>query len=169
MKRYAPLFAAGVFAISSAIAGTALNVKTGLWEVTYTIKTEGSMIPKSVLDQMPPDRRAKMEAAMKQRAAAGPRTHSSKSCVTAKDLQTGAFEPNPDGGCKQTLVSQTSTHEEVKFVCTEDGETRTGHMTVDATSSDRMRGNVEIVTANGKVSTQLDGKWIGASCAGDKD
>lgn len=164
MKRHAPLLAAGIIGISSAVAATGLNVKTGLWEVTYTVKTEGSMIPKSVLDQMPPERRAKMEAAMKQRAAAGPHTNTSKSCVTAKDLQKGAFEADPDGGCKQTVVSQTATHQEVKFVCTEDGETRTGRMTVDATSSDRMHGNVEIVTPNGKVNTQLDGKWIKASC-----
>ena len=49
-------------------------------------------------------------------------------------------------------------------MCTEDGETRTGHMTVDAKTDSTMQGSVEIVTPGGKVSTQLSGKWLGASC-----
>jgi len=166
MKNQARFLIASVLVLTTAHAATAFNVKTGLWEVTYTTKMEGSMIPKSVLEGMPAERRAKMEAAMKQRAAAGPRTHTMKSCVTDKDLQKGAFDADPDGGCKKTLVSQTATHQEVKFVCTEDGETRTGHMTVDAKTNSSMQGAVEIVTAGGKVNTQLSGRWLSASCAG---
>jgi len=166
MKRQARLLIAGVLALTTAHAATGLNVKTGLWEVTYSVKMEGSMIPKSTLDAMPPERRAKMEAAMKQRAAGPPRVHTIKSCITDKDLQKGAFEADPDGGCKKTLVSQNATHQEVTFVCTEDGETRTGHMTVDSKSSSSMQGSVEIVMADGKASTQLSGKWLNASCAG---
>ncbi|MEO8017942.1 MAG: DUF3617 family protein [Pseudomonadota bacterium] len=165
MKQLASLFAASVLVLTTAHAATGLNVKTGLWEVTYTTKMEGSIIPKSALEQMPPERRAKVEASMKQRASAPPRAHTLKSCVTDKDLQKGAFDADPDGGCKKTLVSQSATHQEVKFVCTDDGETRTGHMTVDAKSNDRMQGAIEIVTPNGKVNTQLSGKWIGVSCA----
>ena len=170
MKPFTSMLAAAVLVVTSAQAAAGLNVKTGQWEVTYTTKMEGSMMPKSVLDSMPPDKRTKMEASMKQRASAPPRAHTTKSCITDKDLQKGAFEADPDGGCKKTLVSQTATHQEVNFVCTEDGETRTGHMTVDATSNDRMEGQIEIVTPNGKVNTQLAGKWIGPSCAGiDKE
>lgn len=168
MNRFLSMFAASVFVLAAAHAATGLNVKTGQWEVTYTTKMEGSMIPKSVLDGMPPERRAKMEAAMKQRASGPPHARSMKSCITDKDLQKGAFDADPDANCKKTLVSQTATHQEVKFVCTEDGETRTGHMTVDATSNDRMQGNIEIVTADGKVNMQLSGKWVGATCA-DED
>ena len=166
MRRQACYLIAGVLVLTIAHGASGLSVKVGLWEVSYTIKTEGSMMPKSALEAMPPDRRAKVEAAMKQQAAAPPRTHTSKTCITNKDLQQGAFDADPDGDCKRTLVSQTATHQEVKFVCTEDGETRTGHMTVDAKSDSSMQGVIEIVTANGKVNTQMSGKWLGASCAG---
>jgi hypothetical protein len=166
MKRHASLLIAGIFAIGTAYAADGLQLKTGVWDVTYIVKMEGSMIPKSALEKMPPERRAAVEAAMKKRAAAPAKPRATKSCVTAEDLRKGAFDADPDSNCKKTLVSQTSTHQELKFVCTEDGETRTGRMTIDAPSSDRMQGNVEIVTSNGKVSTQLTGVWAGPTCTG---
>jgi len=170
MKHHANFLIAALLLGAAAYAAGGFNVKIGLWEVTYTVKTEGSMIPKSVLEQMPADRRAKVEAAMKQRASGPPRMHTIKSCVTEKDLQNGAFDADPDGDCKKTILAQTAMHQEVKFVCTEDGETRTGHMVIDAKSNDTMQGSVEIETADGKVDTQLSGKWLGANCAGaDKD
>jgi hypothetical protein len=164
MKLHTLLLGGGVLVLATAFAANGLNVKTGLWEVTYTSKIEGSLIPKSVLDSMPPDRRAKMEQAMAARAAAPPKTHKSQTCVTAEDLAKGAFDAEPDANCKNTLVSQNATHQEVKFECMEDGEARTGDMTVDALSNESMKGNIEIVTGNGKVTTQLSGKWLGAKC-----
>jgi hypothetical protein len=165
MKLHTLLLGGGVLVLATAFAASGLNVKTGLWEVTYTSKIEGSLIPKSVLDSMPPEQRAKMEQAMAARAAGPPKAHKSQTCVTAEDLAKGAFDAEPEANCKNTLVSQSATHQEVKFECQEDGETRTGHMTVDVLSSETMKGNIEIVTENGKVSTQLNGKWIGAKCA----
>ncbi|MGC4028509.1 MAG: DUF3617 family protein [Steroidobacteraceae bacterium] len=150
-------------------AAEPLNVKTGLWQIDYAMDMQGMLIPESVLAQMPPDQRAKVEASMRQRAAQGTHRNVMKSCIKAEDLARGAFNADPDSKCRNTVVKQTANHQEMTFVCQQDGETRTGRMTLDALSNERIRSNVEIETPKGKVKTTMDGKWLGKSCAGEDD
>jgi hypothetical protein len=156
--------------VSAALAGDGLKVKTGLWEVTYTTQVKGSMIPAASLAQMPPERRAQVEAAMKKRAAQGPHSATHRNCVTAKDLEQGAFNSDPSEHCTNTVVKQTANHQEVTVVCKDGDETRRGRMVIDAPSADRMTGTVDMATDEGSMNMQLAGKWLGASCAGaEKD
>ncbi len=151
-----------------ALAADSLDVKLGLWEVTYATEMQGSMIPKSVLDKMPPAQRAKMEADMQKRAAGGPEAHVHKSCVTAKDIKEGAFRASEDKGdhsCKTTISAQSSTLQEATVTCG-GKEPRTSHIKVQSQGRERMTGSIENTMERGKITVKLSGKWIGESCTG---
>lgn len=88
-------------------ASTPLDVKTGLWDMTYVTKMSGaSMIPPNVLAKMTPAQKAKALAA----ASRPPTTSTDKDCITAKDLQQGAFgNKESDDECKYTPVVATAS------------------------------------------------------------
>jgi hypothetical protein len=44
------------------------NMKTGAWELTYTSTSSGNPFPPEMLEKMPPERREKLEEAMKARS-----------------------------------------------------------------------------------------------------
>jgi uncharacterized protein DUF3617 len=162
MKKF--IFLAGCVLVAAvAQADERLNVKTGLWETTVTTKVDGNPIPKNVLDSMPPERRAKLEQAMAARAQKSePKT--TRNCVTEEDLKKGVQAMDMNGDCKKTILSQTSTHQEIAVECSRSGVTSKGKMTVDAPSTDTIKGKMELTVGEGKVVGDFNGKWIGATC-----
>src|SRR5450759_6027344 len=71
-------------------AASGLNLKPGLWEMTWSGQTTGAPpIPADVLAQMPPERRAKFEAAMAANANRTSAPHANKQCITENSLQRG--------------------------------------------------------------------------------
>jgi len=163
MKRCISILVGCVLA-AAASAGDRLNVKTGQWETTVATKIDGNPIPKNVLEQMPPDRRAKIEQAMAARAAskAAPKTHTT--CITEEDLDKGVQTMDIRAECKKTILAQTPTHQEVAIECSRNGVTSKGHMTVDALSKESIQGKMEMTVGDGKVIADFSGKWIGATC-----
>ncbi|MGB8694197.1 MAG: DUF3617 domain-containing protein [Steroidobacteraceae bacterium] len=166
--------ALGLLALSlaslAASAAEPLNVKLGLWEMSTTAATSGSMIPPALLAQMSAEQRARIEAAMKQRAGGG-HTSSSKTCVTKEDLLRGSVNANKDEdqkNCTYRVVTQTATRMETHFHCTGEGA-RDGEMKMEAVSPEQLKGAVQVTTPEGKVTVQLAGRWLGSSCAGAKD
>ena len=154
-----------LLAAGPACAAEGLDVNPGLWEVTSTTATSGMMMPQSVLDSMPPEQREKMKAAMQKRAAAGPRTRTVKSCVTAKELKEGAAWGDNEASCKRTVIVQSKNRQEMSIQCS--GETsRNGHLKIEAPDRNHMTGAMEMTTGAGKVTMQLAGKWMSSSCAG---
>ena len=90
------LFFVALIASATAFASDTLDVKTGLWEITYTTATHGTLIPQSTLDKLTPEQRAKLQASMKAQQAAGPKAHTDQTCVTEEDLKKGAFRDEDD-------------------------------------------------------------------------
>ena len=169
MKQRILVSVMGVLALSAAYAATPLNVKTGQWETTKTTKVEGVTIPKSVLDQMPADRREKVLKAMAARAAAKPVPETTMSCLTEKERTDGGFGET-DADCKKTIVSATATRWETTLTCMRDGTTQTGHITLEAPSNNRVIGKMELTTgAGGKITADFTGKWLSASCPASAD
>lgn len=164
------LLAGCLFALAAAAAeaGDRLDVKTGQWETTTTTKVEGSVIPKDVLAQMPPEKRAHVEQAMAAHAAANAKPRVTTTCMTEADLEKGAFTP-PDSSCTVTTKSRTATHQEMSVECVRDGRKSTGRMVIDATSNERIKGLMELLVADGKVVAEFSGKWLGAACAAGDD
>lgn len=149
------ILAAGV---SRADDVTPLNLKPGLWETT-TVQERSGMpsIPPETLARMPPEQRARIEA-MSGKAA--PTTR--QSCRLEKDLKP--FTDENTQSCKQTIVTSTSTKQEVKMEC----DRGTGTVTVEAKDSEHVNGLVLMhMGANGRtmdMKITITAKWISSSC-----
>ena len=133
-----------------------LKVKTGVWQMSETIKWTG----------LPPQMQAMMQDG---------RTIKYKSCVTAKDLNTNPWGNGPDEKCKWTVLSSTGTEMEVQGTSCELGKnygmTADVHGKIHVQDSENGTGTMEItLTGNGQTmhgNASYTGKWIGATCPAD--
>jgi hypothetical protein len=174
MRRIMLAMMIGVVVPVIVAAGTVqpLNVKTGLWETTMTTQITGlPPIPPDVLNKMTPERRAKVEAAMKANASQGPQTHIRKRCVTQEDLNKGPFGDKLKS-CTQTVLNSTGKKMEIHEVCTT-ADTKTDvTFQVEALNPEHVKGAGRVAVTRGgrtmNAETTLAAKWIGAECT-DKE
>ena len=149
---------------SIALAGSSavpLDVKTGLWDMTYVTTIDGAPpIPPEVLAKMPPAQKAKiMERIGK------PKTRQDKDCVTAKDLADGALGTEETGeSCKRTVIVATASRNEAKLVCASDEGPRTGTMKVEALSRDALKAQLDMQSGATKINIKITGKWVATAC-----
>ena len=153
-----------------------LNVKTGLWQVSLTSTMTGlPPIPPDLqakMDQMPPEKRAQMEAMMKSRFGGTPTNTNYKKCVTKEELENNAFS-KPEEKCNWTVVTSTGTDMEVKTASCAAGK-NVGMMQTDVdlkihvVDSENVQATMELTsTGNGntmKGNGTYTGKWLGATC-----
>lgn len=177
-------FAVGLVAVATvwAVDPTPLDMKTGEWEFTTTMQMTGGMpagaatqmptIPPDVLAKMPPDQRAKAEAAMAQAgnmAAGKPMTTTGRNCVNKEDLTNFNPTGTDNRSCKITVVSSSRSHMELKTVCDSPENKSTGTITVDATSPESNKFSVVSQgTVNGRpmnMKVTGTGKWVSATCS----
>lgn len=147
-----------------------LNVKTGLWETTWSITTNGQMpIPAEALARMTPQQRARFEATMKARQSQGAKTRTltEKNCLTKEDLNKEPFSDN-DKSCTRTLVSSTGSKAEMRVNCVHEGLKSSGTVQVEALNSEHVKGSSHMVATGGghtmNSSSSFSSKWIGAAC-----
>jgi Protein of unknown function (DUF3617) len=147
---------------------TPLNVKEGLWEMTVTHSMSGMPappnIPPDVLAKMPPEQRARVEAAMK----GGPSTDVRKECITKEKLEKHSAFSNNRGDCTRTVVNSTGSKLEVKIHCEEKQTSTDGTLVVETVGSDRVKGTMQAVTnANGhtmNMNFTFSSKYLGPAC-----
>jgi hypothetical protein len=147
-----------------------LNAKAGAWEMTTTTLMAGMPVPAETLAKMPPEQRAKMEAAMQARAAK-PSTHVRKQCVTKEDLdQDRLLETDDEDHCTKKVLSRSSTKIVFEETCGVP-RTSTASATFETKTPESIVASIDMVHAgaSGKVHIDLKGRWLGASCAGIKD
>lgn len=153
------------------VAGRAapMEIKTGDWEVTTKTLMEGTMIPQEALAGMPPEQRAKLEAAMGANSGKT-RTHTMHSCVTQKDLARGELTHSDKPNCKRTVITQNSRHLEIEETCAAP-EASKSHFKFDAASAESYTGVMDMVAAEGaKVHMEMSGRFISATCKkGEED
>ena len=147
---------------------TPLNVKEGLWEMTVTHSMSGMPatpnIPPDVLAKMPPEQRARVEAAMK----GGPSTDVRKECITKEKLEKHSAFSNNRGDCTRTVVNSTGSKLEVKIHCEEKQASTDGTLVLETVGSDRVKGTMQSVTnANGhtmNMNFTFSSKYLGPAC-----
>jgi hypothetical protein len=154
---------------AAASAAERLNMKTGLWEITSVTTVSGMPpLPKELLDQMTPEQRAEMRAAMK---TDKPETDTSRECITDKDLDH-PFESADTKDCTETIVSSTRTSQEVRLTCTGEHES-TGVLRVSTPTPGTMSALLDLRAGDGKdaftVKSQMKGRWLGADCGDEAD
>ena len=126
-------------------------------------------IPPDVLNQMPPEQRAKMEAMLAARAG---KPTSSTSCMTKEKLQQ-AWNTGQKGleACTTSVITSTSSKQEIHIECNRRGMKTSGTIKVEALDSEHIRGNVQMIAADPSNSGQgmnmnytFTSKWIGEAC-----
>jgi len=175
MKK-AVLFAMAVLCASALWAANTvqpLDVKLGLWETTTVSQMNGMPpIPPEMLAHMTPEQKAKMEAMMKQRQAEGPKTHTTKKCVTKEDLGKGGWFDKDDQDCTKTIVTSTSRKLDVKLECTKGGGKQSGTLNVEALDSGNVKGTMQMSATNGAntmtMNSTMTSKWMGSACGAVK-
>jgi hypothetical protein len=178
-KKWAILWALGAGGVALALAHTAdtpqLNVRLGLWEVATHPQVNGNLpITDEQLEKLPPEQRAKFEAAMQAAIARGAQPRIFKECMTAEKRSHGFNAGNDQSkNCQVTLVTNTPSEFESRRECTnEDGKQSTSvHFRV--VSSHHVSGTVNALISHGSktmtVNSAMEGKWLGPDCGSVKD
>jgi len=147
-----------------------MDVKPGLWETTVSTQMAGMPpIPPEALARLTPEQRAQMEAVLKQRAGQGPRTTTSKSCVTKDELNKPlTFNDTMEKSCKSTIVRSSSSEQEIRLDCNQSGMQGTITMHIQAADSENVKGTMQMNASGGnnKMTTQSSfrSKWVGSDC-----
>ena len=170
-------FAAGAVAMAMARAADVpmLNVKLGLWEITTHPQVNGNLpITDEQLQKLPPEQRAKFEAAMQAAITRGAQPHLFKECMTPEKRSRGFSAGSEQSkNCQQTLVTNTPSEFELHRECSsEDGKQSTSvHFRV--VSSDHVSGTVNSLISHGSktmtVNSTMEGNWLGANCGSVTD
>lgn len=153
------------------LAAEPLAVKLGLWKNTTTMLM-GIQIPpeqQAQLDRMPEAQRAQMEQMMKQMGVGAPRTTTTKSCITEKDLDENAFRDSIEQGgqeCETKHVSGTSKRQEWTVSCKTPQGNATGRMVMEAQGNSRVTGSMDLRMPQGSMEMKFEGEWLSASCEG---
>jgi len=159
-----------VFAALPVLAADSLPVKPGLWETTVEIDMAGLTLPDSVTASMTPEQRAKMEAVMKQMASQGPRTTTTKNCVTAEELKNGEFNAAraaQDQNCKYQVVSSTPKRREMTMTC--GGQMNaSGHMVLNIADDANVQGDMQMKMQQSNMNMKFRSHWLGASCPAEE-
>lgn len=147
------------------------DAKPGAWQMSVSTLLVGNPLPQEALDSMPPEKRAKVEAAMKSRAGKSV-TITQKVCLTQKQLEQDRivkFGEN-DTECTRNIVSKSATKLVMEQTCPEP-HASTSHMTIEAQTPETLSASVVRVRGDGKGKVNLDvkGFWLGPDCAGLKD
>lgn len=139
---------------------TPLAVKPGLWEATVTTKMQ---LPEAMLSQVPPDRRAQMEAMM---AGRGGQPMTVKSCLTKESLSRALnFGAEQRKNCEYKLVSSSSTKQEADIECTSDRGKITGKMTFEALTPESGKATMQMSQEGGmKMNMTVNTKYLGPDC-----
>ena len=163
-----------VFAAAAAHAA-GLNVKPGLWETTMQGQVSGAFpIPQADLDKMPPEARARMQAAMQASMAAMNKPHSARYCLTQAQIDKGF---GADAGnshnqhCTHNVVSSSANEQTIQVVCKGEGESTNGTFHIVAASPTAVSGTFDMTMsgkANMQIHQKLTSRWLGTDCGAIK-
>jgi hypothetical protein len=145
-----------------------LDVKTGLWESSWTMAMKGlPPIPPDVLEKMPPEQRARLEAAMGKTGSGTPMTRTNKSCLTKEQLEKNPFSQDQKN-CKDTIISSTGSKMDIHAVCNENDMKMDLTIHIERSDSEHVTGKVESDTTGSGHDMTMNGtfksKWLGAAC-----
>jgi uncharacterized protein DUF3617 len=146
----------------------ALDIKLGLWEITSTVAMTGMPampnIPPDVLAKMPPEQRAKMQAAM----GGSPTTTVRKVCITKEKMDKQTAFNDERKNCTRTVVSSSSSKLDIKMQCTEQDATMNGTIHVEALSSENVKGTVRMAMNGGgrnmNMNSDFTSRYLGSAC-----
>jgi hypothetical protein len=161
---------AGLCVAAQGLAQTpTLDLKPSLWEITSAGSMTGAPpIPPEVLANMPPEKRAQVQAAMQAAMARASEPQVARNCITAEQLQRGLnFDERPNPSCHRTIVSNTSSVLVVHEECAGQ-RAMVGDFRFTAVDHETMKGDINVVVGAGTDTTtmqrNLRGRWLASDC-----
>jgi hypothetical protein len=144
------------------------NIKPGLWQVTTNPQMSGQLpIPDDQLAKMPPEQRARIEAAV-QASANKPRVY--RECMTPEKIARG-FEIDrhgEDSSCQRKVITSSSSELKLHDECTKPEGKSVTDVHFKVKGGEQMNGQITAVITSGTktmtVNSTVQGKWLGASC-----
>jgi len=167
-----------VIAVNGLAAG--FGLKPGLWESRIlkhvmdgrdtTSQMAGAMAQmQNNLARLPPEKRAQLEAMMKEHGALTTGTEgTTKICISPEMASRNKPIVDPEGRCQPAKISQSGNHTTFEFNCNTNGTVMTGKGENTATG-DVITSRVDMSTrkANGESHTmhnESEMKFLGADC-----
>jgi hypothetical protein len=173
------LVALAAFAAVSGLAA-GFGLKPGLWESRIvkhvmdgrdmTSQMTGAMSQmQNNLSRLPPEKRAQLEAMMKEHGALTTgATGTTRLCISPE--MAGRDKPivDPEGRCQPTKISQSGNHTTFEINCNASGTVMTGKGESTATG-DVITSRVDVTTRRAKgeahvMHSETEMKFLGADC-----
>ncbi|MGH6726583.1 MAG: DUF3617 domain-containing protein [Pseudolabrys sp.] len=161
-------------ALTAQAASATLNLRPGLWEMTTSGEASGAPpIPEELLARLPPERRAKLQAAMAASMARAGAPHASKQCITRQSLQRGIkIDDSGERNCHPTVISSTASVMDMRIECKSAKQAASGTIHFQTAGPEAVNGTVHMAIGNGDhrmaMKRVISGKWLGADCGGVK-
>jgi len=169
------LLAAAALAFSGAALAQSIQIKAGLWEHGYDMKSSDPRVEAAMkqmqqsMASLPPDQRKMMEDMMaKQGVGIGPKGNTVRVCMTQADVERGPSQPEP--GCTQTSKRNGNAWS-MSFQCKgpppSSGE---GQVTLLSPTAYQGQFDIRVVEDGKPMKMQMSqrGKWLGADCGNVK-
>ncbi len=146
-----------------------LDVKTGQWESTMTVAgSDVPPIPPEALARLTPEQRARLE---EQTKSLNGRTIVHKTCIKKEKLDKPLTFGNGDKACTNTLVTSTSSMQEIHVECTRNDRKSGGTLRFEALDPEHVKGTVKMTMTgpNGSmdINSSFTAKWVGEACSTD--
>jgi len=159
------------------VSSLPLNIKVGLWQMTYTTERNGVAVVHSIAPElrakMSPDQRAKSEARLKARAAQGSQVETRQFCLTEDRLKKAIFDTDAEANrsaCERTVLTATAKLQQFREECTEGNTKRTVEGRFESVEPDTMKGSLKVKVEGSNASfmnMEIAGKWVGADCGNE--
>jgi hypothetical protein len=148
-----------------------LNVKVGLWQMSYTTERNGALVVPTIAPElwakMSPEQRARTGARLKARAAQGARTETKQYCLTHERLSNAIFDSEQNKTCRRTMIAATAKLQQFHEECIEGGIKRLAEGRFEALDFDTMKGSLKVKAEGSNlltVNVEIAGRWIGNDC-----
>lgn len=154
------------------------QMKPGLWENTFTIKSQSGKIEKAMIDlkskmaSMPAEQRKMIEEVMaKQGLAVNQQASSVKVCITKEQAQNLEIPHGDNQDCTHEIVKRTTNSIKVKFACkgerTTSGE---GEFTLLSPTAYNGKSiiNTLVDDKQDRMEMSQKGKWLSSDCGAIK-
>lgn len=153
-----------------------IDVRPGLWEFSSQQSMSGMpkmpampTLPPSVLAQMPPAQRARIEAALNARRGGSSGKYVLKVCVTAASLRKGpAYGMRHEENCRRTKNVRAAHGWQLQEVCSPNGHKQIMDINYEVVNRESIVGTVHIAMYDGArditMSQVTHGRWLGPHC-----
>ena len=136
-----------------------LDVRPGMWENTMTIQMSGTPpIPPEVLAKLTPEQKAMVEARMKTHEGQSAKPTVTKHCLTKEDLAKPLDFGGSRGTCKRTMLTSTSSKQELRIDCEMSGIKSGGIVRIETLDPEHVKVTTHMTSGDGSRAVAHQGR-----------